>query len=378
MRCALQPSPFIFAPDSEHEKVELPPPLQLGNLTIAVPVVVSPMAGITSYPFRKLCSDHGAGLFVSEMLLAKNVAAGKPDGRARFGPGETPRSAQLYGTDPGAMGAAAERLILEQDVQHIDCNFGCPAPKVLKKGGGAAIPANNPSLLRAIVTAVVDAAAPHGVPVTAKIRLGLDAGSYNYISSGLAMQDCGAAGVVLHARTASDLYSRGSGRAGWPHIATLVRSLDIPVVGNGDIFTARDAVAMLECTGAAGVAVGRGCLGRPWLFRDLARVFEGVSAEMVTMPGVEEVSRTLMEHVEAIVAWQAEDGVDEESAVASMRKWHAWYWMGANVPDGFVQQLCRETTVNGIRSVLESIAESAGKDIAFDIGRVIEPRGKTR
>jgi nifR3 family TIM-barrel protein len=352
----------------------LPPPLQLGNgIVVDPPVILAPMAGVTNYPFREMCRRAGAGLCISEMLLAKEVVeSGTEKGRARFGPGDAPRSAQLYGTNAAVIGAAAERLIAD-GVQHIDLNFGCPAPKVLRKGGGAAITAD-PKRLRKIVTAVMDAAAPHGVPVTAKMRLGLDWESLNYLEAGLIVQDCGVSAVILHARTAADKYAEGAARRSWMHIAALAGHLDIPVLANGDLFTATDALRTLQRTGAAGVVIGRGCLGRPWLFQDIADAYRLKWASETTIPEYAVVADTMMQHLESAVAWQAADGVEEAAAVASMRKFFGWYWRGYNgLPNLWIPRMCKETTVAGVRAVLR---EADPDNVSYSYKIVVGDRGK--
>jgi nifR3 family TIM-barrel protein len=368
-----EPSFFVYGPGNKPPEPLNAPPLQLGPLTIDPPIVLAPMAGVTNYPFRKLCAQHGAALFVSEMVLAKNVAEGRPDGRARFGLDESPRSAQLYGTDPGVMRAAAERLILDQSVQHIDLNFGCPVQKVIRNGGGAAVP-GNPPLLRSIVAAVVDVARGYNVPVTAKIRLGIDWFDLNYLEAGHIIEDCGAAAVTLHARTAADLYMEGAARRSYIHIAALQNALNIPVLGNGDVFSGADALRMMRSTLASGVVIGRGCLGRPWLFSDLATAFRLKWASEVTIPPFQVVADTMMGHLEESVAWQMVDGVDESAAVKSMRKWFGWYWHGYNgLPSLWVPRMCKETTVEGIRQI---VAEANPENVSYDYNIVVGNRGK--
>jgi nifR3 family TIM-barrel protein len=368
-----EPSFFVFGPDNKPPAPLNAPPLKLGPLTIDPPIVLAPMAGVTNYPFRRLCAEHGAALYISEMVLARNVAEGRPDGRARFGPDESPRSAQLYGTDPGVMRAAAERLILDQEVQHIDLNFGCPVQKVLRNGGGAAVPAN-PPLLRSIVAAVVDVARGYDVPVTAKIRLGVDWLNLNYLEAGQIIEDCGAAAITLHARTAADLYTEGAARRSYIHIAALQNALKIPVLGNGDVFSAADALRMMRSTLASGVVIGRGCLGRPWLFGDLVTAFRLRWASEVTIPSFNIVADTMMAHLEDSVAWQIVDGVDEAAAVKSMRKWFGWYWHGYNgLPPLWVPRMCKETTVDGIRQI---VAEADPENVSYDYNIVVGNRGK--
>lgn len=351
----------------------LVPALRLDTLVVSPPVILAPMAGVTNYPFRKLCRTYGAALYVSEMVLATSVLSGHSDGRLRFGPDETLRSAQLYATDPSVAGAAAEILIERDGVKHIDLNFGCPAPKVLRRGGGAAIPANE-ILLRNMASAVVEVARPRRVPVTAKMRTGLSESQLTYAHAGQVLQDCGVAAVTLHARTAKQMYNTGGGRRGWKYIRELRELLDIPVVGNGDVFTAQDALDLVRETGAAGVAIGRGCLGRPWLFRDLREAFRTGRGSMISVPGFEEVRQTMMKHIEEAVQWMALDGVEETAAVKSMRKWFAWYWRGyEGLPDDWVGQMCKVDTIALLREVVQSVD---GDSVGYALEEIVKERGK--
>ena len=252
---------------------DLPRELRLGGLVVSPPVVLAPMAGVTNAAFRRLCAEQGAGLYVCEMITSRGIVERDEHSLAMltFAENEAVRSVQLYGTDPVHVGRATEILCAEHGVAHVDLNFGCPVPKVTRKGGGAALPWKR-GLLGEIVAAAVAAAAPYGVPVTVKTRRGLDEDHLTYLDAGRIAQAEGAAAIALHGRTAIQGYS---GRADWDSVARLVEHVDIPVLGNGDVWEAADAVAMVRRTGAAGVVVGRGCLGRPWLFRDLAAAFEG-------------------------------------------------------------------------------------------------------
>ena len=252
------------------------PPLHLGRLTIESPVVLAPMAGITNRAFRRLCRDYasagGTGasaLYVSEMITARALVERNALTMRliEHDPGESPRSTQLYGVDPVTTAAAVRILVAEDRADHIDLNFGCPVPKVTRKGGGGALPWKR-DLFRSIVAAAVREAAPYDVPVTVKMRMGIDAEHLTYLDAGRIAEGVGAAGVALHARTVSQAYS---GDAHWSAIARLKEAVrTIPVLGNGDIWSAEDAVQMARETGCDGVVVGRGCLGRPWLFADLA------------------------------------------------------------------------------------------------------------
>jgi nifR3 family TIM-barrel protein len=178
-------------------------------------------------------------------------------------PDESLRSVQLYGVDPGTTAAAVSLLVEEDRADHIDLNFGCPVPKITRKGGGSALPWKT-SLFTAIIARAVGAAAPFGVPVTVKMRLGIDDDHLTYVEAGRIAESEGVAAIALHARTAADYYS---GTANWKAIARLKEVVTtIPVLGNGDIWSADDALRMVAATGCDGVVVGRGCLGRPWLF----------------------------------------------------------------------------------------------------------------
>ncbi len=295
-----------------------PTTLEIGSIEVSPPIVLAPMAGVTNYPFRSICRDFGAGLFISEMITARPLVEGREKTLrlAGFGPGESPRSLQLYGVDPVFVGEAVCRLVGEGRIDHLDLNFGCPVRKVTRKGGGAALPAK-PRLLAAIIRAAVQAA--EHVPVTAKFRLGIDDGHLNYLESGRIAEEEGCSGVTLHARTAAQLYD---GHARWEAIGELKQSLtSIPVIGNGDIWVAEDALRMVRQTGCDGVAVGRGCLGRPWLFRELADVFAG--REPTSPPNFGEVADIMIEHARLLVDW-----FGERQAMLSFRKHGGWYTRG--------------------------------------------------
>jgi len=298
----------------------LAPPLRLGErLTIDVPVVLAPMAGVTNVAFRQLCAEQGAGLYVCEMITSRGVVERDPKtlSMLAFDPSEQVHSVQLYGVDPVHVGAAVEILAGEYGVAHIDLNFGCPVPKVTRKGGGAALPYKR-ALLAQILRAAVRAAEPHGVPVTMKTRMGIDDGHHTYLDAARIATEAGCAAIALHGRTADQHYS---GTANWDAIAELVQAVPIPVLGNGDIWEAADAVAMLEHTGASGVVIGRGCLGRPWLFAELAAAMTG--RPRPELPNLGEVARMLRRHAELLVQWLGED-----RGIRDMRKHMSWYLKG--------------------------------------------------
>jgi nifR3 family TIM-barrel protein len=293
--------------------------LTLGSLTVDVPVVLAPMAGITNAAYRRLCAEQGAGLYVCEMITSRGLVEGDQHTRDMlvFDELETVRSVQLYGTDPVYVGKAAEILCAEYGVAHIDLNFGCPVPKVTRKGGGGALPWKR-GLLAEILEHAVAAATPYDVPVTMKTRKGIDDDHLTYLDAGRIAQESGVAAIALHGRTVVQAYS---GTADWDAISALVDHVDIPVLGNGDIWEAADAVRMVEQTGAAGVVVGRGCLGRPWIFRDLAAAFSG--EQVATLPMLGEVTAMMRRHAELLC-----QHMGEERGCKEFRKHVTWYLKG--------------------------------------------------
>jgi nifR3 family TIM-barrel protein len=338
-------------------------PIAIGPLSVWPPVVLAPMAGVTNPPFRSLCRRYGAGLYVSEMITARALVEGnrKTLLMASFGEEETTRSLQLYGVDPYHVGEAVRLLVGEGRVDHIDMNFGCPVRKVTSKGGGSAIPLK-PRLLRAIVAAAVRHAGP--VPVTMKFRTGIDDRYQTFLDSGRIGQEEGCAAVGLHARTAAQLYD---GEASWDAIARLKRAVTrIPVLGNGDIWEAEDALRMMRSTGCDGVIVGRGCLGRPWLFRDLADVFAGREPE--NPPDFGGVISAMLEHARRLTAWLGEAG-----AMRAFRKHSSWYTKGFRGGAALRERLMRVTTLPELESVLATA--DGGQPFPAEAMRV--PRGKT-
>ncbi len=336
-------------------------PIRLGGLSISPPVVLAPMAGVTNYPFRALCRKFGAGLYVSEMITARPLVEGRQKTLrlADFGPDESPRSLQLYGVDPYYVAEAVKLLVGEGRVDHIDMNFGCPVPKVTRKGGGAAIPLKG-KLLAAIVRAAVQNA--EHVPVTIKFRMGIDDEHLTFLTAGRVGEEEGCAAVSLHARTAAQLYD---GEARWAAIAELKSKLKIPVLGNGDIWEAHDALRMLRSTGCDGVVVGRGCLGRPWLFRDLSCVFQGI--EPPDPPRLGEVGQIMLEHARLLAEWWG-----EAPAMRAFRRHATWYTKGFR---GSAQLRQSVTFVNSLAE-LSAIVDSLDPNEAFPPSAMRVPRGK--
>jgi len=316
--------------------------LRIGPLTVDPPVVLAPMAGITNAPFRRLCREYGAGLYVSEMIGARGLVEGDEKTRqlASFAADETPRSIQLYGTDPGSLGEAVSYLVDVKHVDHIDMNFGCPMGKVTRHGGGAALPWKR-DLFRSIVQAAVSNAG--SVPITVKFRKGIDDGHLTYLEAGLTAEEEGAAAVALHARTARQLYS---GEADWESIARLKATVtSIPVLGNGDIWTADDALQMMARTGCDGVVVGRGCLGRPWMFRDLANALSG--RETQGSPESGEVADLMIRHAELLV-----EQFGDRVGISLFRKHPSWYLKGFPAGPAMRDALARVDSVDHLRGIL--------------------------
>ncbi len=326
----------------------LPAPLRIGSLTAPVPVVLAPMAGVTNAAFRRLCREQGQGLYVAEIVTSRALVERNPEALriVTFDDDETTRSAQVYGVDPATVGRAVAIIAGEDRADHVDLNFGCPVPKVTRKGGGAALPWKR-ELFQRIVDAAVAAAAPFGVPVTVKMRKGIDADHQTYLEAGLIAQEAGVAAVALHARTAADYYS---GTADWDAIRQLKETVTkVPVLGNGDIWSAEDALEMLARTGADGVVVGRGCQGRPWLFADLEAAFTG-SDERVR-PGLRYVADTIYRHGQLMARYFE----DEDKGMRDLRKHMAWYLKGYAVGGDARRGLALVSTLAELRERLDML-----------------------
>ena len=300
-------------------------PLSIGALTLDVPVVLAPMAGITNTAYRRLCREYGGGLYVSEMITSRALVERTPGSMRLIGhhESESTRSIQLYGVDPTTVARAVSMLVDEDRADHIDLNFGCPVPKVTRKGGGAALPWKT-DLFRDIVEGAVASAG--AIPVTVKMRKGIDADHLTFLEAARIAAGAGVSSIALHGRTASEFYS---GKADWDSIAELKATIsDVPVLGNGDIWSGDDAVRMMDQTGCDGVVVGRGCLGRPWLFADLEvamrrRAGEQIEATTV-MPTLGYVGHALRRHTELLTEFLE----SEEHACRDIRKHVAWYFKG--------------------------------------------------
>ncbi|CAM3149021.1 tRNA dihydrouridine synthase DusB [Stackebrandtia soli] len=362
--------------------------LTLGDTPVDPPVVLAPMAGITNVAFRGLCAEQGAGIYVCEMITTAALVERNPKTlrMIAFGPNEDRRSLQLYGVDPATVRKAVEMVVEENLADHIDLNFGCSVPKVTRKGGGSALPWKR-RLFGQVVSAAVTAAG--SIPVTVKMRKGIDDDHLTYLDAGRIAEDAGVAWVALHARTAADRYS---GTADWETIATLKQALGVPVLGNGDIWEADDAVRMVQQTGCDGVVVGRGCLGRPWLFADLAAAFAGRPTRV--MPSLGEVATIMRRHAELLVDWYSDASLPrtgddagtfrdrpekrrhvsaEQHGVADFRKHVAWYLKGFAVGGELRRSLAMASSLTELDDLLALLDRSQ----PFPQAAIGQPRGRT-
>ena len=339
-------------------------PLAIGPLVVEPPVVLAPMAGVTNVAFRSLCRSYGAGLYVSEMISARALVEDNANTlkKAGFGADEDVRSIQLYGVDPVFVGEAVRKVVDELGVHHVDLNMGCPSPKVTRHGGGAALPAR-PRLVGRIVEAATLAAG--AVPVTVKMRVGVSPGHETFLEAASAAVDGGAAAVALHARTAEQLYS---GTADWSRIAELKAHVTgVPVLGNGDVWCAEDALRMLDRTGCDGVVVGRGCLGKPWLFRDLADAFVGRSLQGSASLG--DVVEGMRRHLRLLVEQFADEGL----ACRDFRKHVGWYLTG--YPAGGERR--RRLALASSLAEYDALLDELDPDEQLGAGLEAAPRGHT-
>ncbi len=320
--------------------------LRIGPIELDAPVVLAPMAGITNTAFRRLCREYGAGLYVSEMITSRALVERNATTMRliRHHESETPRSIQLYGVDPKTISEAVRIIVAEDHADHIDLNFGCPVPKVTRKGGGSALPWKT-GLFRDIVRGAVEAAGD--LPLTVKMRKGIDADHLTYLDAGRIAEDAGVAAIALHGRTASEFYS---GNADWSAIAKLKETVtSVPVLGNGDIWSADDAVRMMAETGCDGVVVGRGCLGRPWLFGDLAAAFGAPGVHVDATLGF--VAQAFRRHAELLVEFFEDEG----RGCRDIRKHVAWYFKGYPVGGDTRASLATASSLAEIADLLATL-----------------------
>lgn len=364
------------------------PPLKIGDVEFTTPVALAPMAGVTNAPFRDLCAAFSCqalpprdstgrspsaqaaprsaeGMFVNEMVTAKALRMNSKRSWAmvRSGPGQTVRVLQLYGVNGEDLAWATRELITRNLVEVVDLNFGCPVPKMTRKGGGAALPWKTSyfrNLVAQVVRAAAEASADAGlsvpVPVTAKIRVGIDADHETYLEAGRAAEDAGVAAVTLHARTTAQGYS---GHSDWARIAKLVKALDVPVLGNGDVFSAADALEMFAQTGCAGIQVGRAVQGRPWIFREITAALWG--EPLPPGPCLGEIAEIILAHARALVQHFG----DELVALRDMRKHVGWYLRGFNLGGSTRSQLARVETLAELERRLANLVSELGGDTPY-------------
>lgn len=328
--------------------------MRIGSIELASPVVLAPMAGVTNVAFRTLCRELEqsrvgtvSGLYVCEMVTARALVERHPVTMhmTAFAADESPRSLQLYTVDPATTYAAAKMIADEGLADHIDMNFGCPVPKVTKRGGGSALPYKR-RLFGQIVAAAVRATEGTRIPVTVKFRVGIDDDHHTHLDAGRIAEGEGAAAVALHARTAAQRYS---GIANWDEISRLKQHVrSIPVLGNGDIYDASDALTMMAATGCDGVVIGRGCLGRPWLFAELSAAFTGTPPP--TPPTLGEVADIVRRHGQLLAAHFGED-----KGMRDIRKHIAWYLHGFPAGSELRRALAMVKTLGELDTLLDRL-----------------------
>lgn len=290
-------------------------PLKIGSVTLPNNLILAPMAGVTDLPFRLLCKEQGAGLLCMEMVSAKAILYKNRNTESllEIDPRENPVSLQLFGSDPEIISTIAHQ-IEERPFDILDLNMGCPVPKIVNNGEGSAL-MKNPKLAGEIIRRTVRAI---DKPVTVKIRKGFDGEHINAVEMAKIAEDAGAAAVAVHGRTREQFYS---GRADWDIIRQVKEAVSIPVIGNGDLLTAEDVIAMEEQTGCDGFMIARGAQGNPWIFRQILHYFE--TGEHLAKPTIEEVTQMILRHARMMLEFKG-----EYIGIREIRKHAAWYTAG--------------------------------------------------
>lgn len=289
--------------------------LQIGNVTLKNNLILAPMAGVTDLPFRLLCKEQGAGLLCMEMVSAKAILYKNKNTEEllTIDPRENPVSLQLFGSDPDIISEIAKQ-IEDRPFDILDINMGCPVPKVVNNGDGSAL-MKNPKLAGEIIEKTVRAIKK---PVTVKIRKGFDDDHVNAVEMAHIAEESGAAAVAVHGRTREQFYS---GRADWDIIRQVKERVSIPVIGNGDLLTAEDVIAMEKQTGCDGFMIARGAEGNPWIFRQILHYFE--TGEQLPKPDFSEMTEMLLRHAKMQLEFKG-----KYTGIREIRKHAAWYTAG--------------------------------------------------
>ena len=318
--------------------------LKIGTIELENPFVLAPLAGVTDLPMRRLCKEQGASMVFSEMISAKGFWYKDKNTEKLLAtePAEAPLMYQLFGSEPEIMAYAAREL-KDRPNAGIDINMGCPVPKVVKNGEGSAL-LKTPDLLFEIVKAVVDNA---GKPVTGKIRIGWDDTSINAVEIAKAIEAAGAAAVSVHGRTRMQYYS---GNADWDMIRQVKEAVNIPVFGNGDVFTGEDAIRMMDETGCDGVMIARGAQGNPWIFRDAIALWKG--EEKPPAPTLEDKIAMMIRHLEDVAEHKS-----EYAAVREMRKHVGWYLKGEHGSAAIRREVNKITDLNELKAMLATLTK---------------------